>query len=89
MVSSVVSRVLWAGSQTVCVCVEKLTLQAGSLSWITLPNSGVLFTPPGLPFPTVEYCLHPLDYPSQQWSIVYTPWELFGGGNLLFSECLL
>ena len=47
MVSNVVSRVLWAGSQTECVFVVKLTLQAGSLGWITLHNSGVLFTPPG------------------------------------------
>ena len=46
MVSSVLSRVLGAGSQTVWVCVVKLTLQAGSLGWITLPNSGVLFTHP-------------------------------------------
>ena len=47
MVSSVVSRVLGAGSQTVWVCVVKLTLQASSLGWTTLPNSGVLFTPTG------------------------------------------
>ena len=47
MVNSVVSRVLGAGSQTVWVCVVKLTLQAGSLGWTTLPNSAVLFTPQG------------------------------------------
>ena len=56
MVSCVVSRVLWAGSQTVWVCVVKLKL-AHSV---------------GSPFPTVEYYLHPLgafwrQEPAFQW----------------------
>ena len=69
MVSNVVSRVLKAG----CQCGFVLW------NWNSKPANS-----DRLPFPTIEYCLHPLDYPFQQWSIVYIPWITLSNSGVLF-----